>query len=118
MMRAVWLSLGMFALALGVIGIFLPLLPTVPFLLLAAFGFARSSERLHHWLLSHPVFGPPISDWRERGAIGPRAKRLATISILAAFAISLALGLKLWILLTQAAVLTAVLVFIWSRPSA
>ncbi len=118
MMRGLWLLLGAVALALGAAGIFLPLLPTVPFLLLAAFAFSRSSERLHHWILAHPVFGPPISDWRERGAIGKRAKWLASVSIVAAFLISVALGLEPWVLSVQALVLVAVSIFIWTRPNA
>lgn len=117
-MRGVWLLLGALALALGAVGTFLPLLPTVPFLLLSAFAFSRSSERLHHWLLAHPVLGPPISDWRDRGAIGRRAKWLASGSIAAAFLISVALGLTPWVLGVQALVLLAVSVFIWTRPHA
>ena len=116
-MRIIWAAGGLISMALAFVGVFLPLLPTVPFLLLAAFCFARSSERLHHWLLSHPTFGPPIADWQDSGAISLRAKRLATLSIAAVFAISLALGLRPLILGIQAAVLGAVLVFIWTRPS-
>ena len=100
------------------VGVVLPLLPTVPFLLLAAFLFARSSERLHNWLLSHPRLGPPIADWQSRGAINPAAKRLATISIVLVFGISLALGLKTTVLVIQAVVLSCVLIFIWTRPNA
>lgn len=118
MSRAAWLMLGLVALGLGAAGVFVPLLPTVPFLLLAAVGFARSSERLHHWLLSHRIFGPPISDWRERGVVGRRAKWAATVSILATFAVSLAVGLNSWLLATQALALALVAVFLWSRPSA
>jgi uncharacterized membrane protein YbaN (DUF454 family) len=103
--------------ALGLIGAFLPLLPTVPFLLLSAFCFARSSERLHDWLVSHRVFGPPIQNWRDRGAIGRRAKIFASASILASFVPSVALG-TIWIIAVQAAVLSLVAVFIWSRPEA
>ncbi|WP_347313696.1 YbaN family protein [Defluviimonas sp. SAOS-178_SWC] len=116
-MRVAWLILGASSLALGAAGIFLPLLPTVPFLLLSAFAFSRSSERLHHWLLAHPVFGPPTSAWRERGAIDRRAKWLASGSIAAAFLVSVALGLKAWVLGVQALVLFAVSVFIWTRPN-
>ena len=76
---------GFLAVGLGAVGIVLPLLPTTPFLLLAAFCFARSSERLHDWLINHPTFGPPILDWRDRGAIGRKAKILATASVGAAF---------------------------------
>ncbi len=116
-MRYLWAALGIVSLLLGLVGVVLPLLPTVPFLLLAAFFFARSSERLHNWLLSHPRLGPPIEDWQSRGAINPAAKRLATVSIVAVFALSLALGLRPVILGIQAVTLGCVMVFIWTRPS-
>lgn len=117
MLRFIWALLGLVCIALAMIGIVLPLLPTVPFLLLAAFFFARSSERLHNWLLSHPKLGPPIEDWQVRGAINPTAKRIATISIVLVFGISLALGLKTTVLVIQAVVLSCVLLFIWTRPN-
>lgn len=116
-MRFIWAGLGLISVGLGIVGIILPILPTVPFMLLAAFFFARSSERLHNWLITHPRFGPPIVDWQTNGAIRPRVKRIATVSIAAVFAISLALGLKLWLLALQAAILSIVLVFIWTRPN-
>lgn len=118
MVQWIWAALGLMALGLGTIGIVTPLLPTVPFLLLAAFCFARSSERLHNWLLSHPVLGPPIEDWNRSGAIARRTKGLASASMLAVFAISILLGLPLLILGIQGLVLCAVAVFIWSRPEA
>lgn len=98
-------------------GIVLPLLPTVPFLLLATFCFARSSERMHNWLVTHPRFGPAITDWQQNGAIGIRAKKLATVSVLIVFAISVAVGLRLPILIIQGVVLGLVLLFIWTRPN-
>lgn len=116
-MRLLWLLAGGIALGLGLIGIFLPLVPTVPFLLLAAFCFARSSERLHDWLLAHPTFGPPIEDWRRSGAISRKGKIAATVSIAAAFGLSLAMGVPGRVLLIQAVVLSAVLLFIWTRPA-
>lgn len=116
-MRFIWATLGLICVGLGLIGIILPLLPTVPFMLLAAFFFARSSERLHNWLITHPTLGPPIVDWQSRGAINPRVKRIATVSIAVVFLISLAMGLRLLILGIQAVVLTLVLIFIWSRPN-
>lgn len=118
MIRTLWLVAGLVSLALGAAGVFLPLVPTVPFMLLAAFCFARSSERLHAWLLSHPTFGPPIADWRDRGAISQRAKRLATVAIVATFLVSVALGLNPWVLAIQGAVLAAVALFLWTRPAA
>ncbi len=117
-MRWLWAGIGLLTLALGMVGAFLPILPTVPFLLLSAFCFARSSERLYNWLLSHPLFGPPIQDWRRNGAIRRRAKFLATASIAAAFIVPFALKVAPAVLTFQAFVLAAVLFFIWSRPEA
>lgn len=116
-MRYIWASLGLISVGFGLIGIVLPLVPTVPFMLLAAFFFAKSSERLHGWLLEHRVFGPAIVEWQTRGAINLRGKRLATLSICAVFTLSLVLGLRPIILVIQAVTLTTVLIFIWTRPS-
>ncbi len=116
-MRYLWATLGLICVGLGLIGILLPLLPTVPFMLLAAFFFSKSSERLHHWLISHPTLGPPIIEWQTSGAINPRVKRIATVSIAAVFLLSVVLGLRPLILGIQAGVLILVLIFIWSRPN-
>ena len=115
-MRYLWLALGWTALGLGIIGAFLPLLPTTPFLLLAAFAFSKGSERLHAWIMEHPSFGPPIKQWQEHRAISRQVKIYATVSIGVVFAITLALGVVWWAVATQAAILTVVLYFIWSRP--
>ncbi len=117
-MRVIWVALGLLSLGLGIVGIALPLLPTVPFVLLAAFCFARSSEQLHTWLLTHPRFGPVIEDWNRNGAISPRVKRISTVSILAVFVLSVALGVRPLILMIQAATLGCVALFIWTRPNA
>lgn len=105
MRRLLYLSLGFLSVALGAAGIVLPLLPTVPFMLLAAFFFARSSPRLEAWIVEHPRFGPHVRAWRERGAISAAGKRAA----LAAFAFSALLGLVLlpfpWLLAPVAAAL-------------
>ncbi|KEO54358.1 YbaN family protein [Thioclava pacifica] len=116
-MRILWLILGLISFAIGVIGIFLPLVPTVPLMLLATFFFARSSERLHQWLVTHPRFGPSILDWQERRAISKRAKIAASISIAAAFTISVLIGLKPMLLAIQAITLVGVSIFIWTRPN-
>lgn len=117
-MRAVWITIGVLALVVGVVGFWLPLLPTVPFLLLAAFAFARSSKRLHRWLLEHPALGPPIVAWNERGAIGIRAKWFSTASILASAWLGYAFDLSPLVYGIQLASLVGVLLFIWTRPSA
>ncbi|OAG69700.1 hypothetical protein AFK49_008800 [Corynebacterium ulcerans] len=72
-MKFVLLTLGMLCVALGMLGVFLPILPTTPFLLAAAFFFARSSERFHHWLLNHRWFGPYLSNYYE-GKMTPSHK--------------------------------------------
>lgn len=117
-MRVVWLFCGFLSLGTAFIGIVLPLVPTVPLILLAAFCFARSSERLHAWLIEHGTFGPMITDWAERGAIRPWAKRLATASIIVVFLISVVLSAPMHVLAIQVVVLGAVLIFIWTRPNA
>ncbi len=116
-MRIMWAILGLLSVALGAIGILLPLLPTVPFMLLAAFCFSRSSERLHHWLISHPTFGPPIEDWQSKGTIAPKVKRISTLSVGVVFVVSVILGVKTTVIIIQAVVLSLVLIFIWSRPN-
>ena len=115
-MRAVWFTMGWVSVGLGVVGMALPLLPTVPFLLLAAVCFARSSDAAHAWLVNHPRLGPPIADWRASGAIRRPVKRLAMLSILASFAIPLTLGAASWVMATQAAALIGVAAFILTRP--
>ncbi|PWR02882.1 DUF454 domain-containing protein [Meridianimarinicoccus roseus] len=117
-MRLFWTFAGLIAVAIGLVGIVVPLLPTVPLMILAAFCFGKSSPRLHDWLVDHPVYGPHIRDWRTHGAIRAPAKRIATVSIFVAFGISVMLAVRPSILAIQAVVLIAVLTFIWSRPSA
>ena len=117
-MQIIWLIFGLIALGLGCLGVVLPLLPTVPFILLAAFCFAKGSNRLHGWLLTHPLFGTMIQDWRQSGAISTKAKKMATVSIALVFTVSVITGVKPLILTIQAAILGCVLLFIWTRPAA
>ena len=77
--RPLWMVAGALAFLVGFVGIFLPLLPTTPFVLLAAFCFARGSERWERWLLGHPRWGPMVRDWRSQRAVPLRAKQLATV---------------------------------------
>ena len=117
LMRTLWAFAGGICVLLGVIGIALPLLPTVPFLLLAAFCFGRSSQRLHHWLVSHPKLGPPIVSWQRHKAISSRAKMLALMSMAAMLIISALIPIHLYALLAQGTVLTLVAWYIVSRPT-
>jgi uncharacterized membrane protein YbaN (DUF454 family) len=78
-----WGTAGALALAAGIVGIFLPLLPTTPFVLLAAFCFSRSSARAEAWMLAHPRFGPMVRNWRQRRAVPLRAKQVAWVMMTA-----------------------------------
>lgn len=116
MKRIVCRGLGLGCVGLGVVGAFLPLLPTTPFLILAAYFFARSHPEWEAKLLSHPKAGPAIRAWRDHGAIPLVAKRLATV-LLAVSAAGGAISLPgIWTYV-PATVGACVLVWMWSRPS-
>ena len=114
--RLLWCLLGLTALALGIAGTVLPLLPTTPFILLAAFAFAQSSPRLHHWLTTHRRFGPLIANWQQHGAISRRTKQLSVAVMIGAFALSVALGVRPLLLAIQALVLAGAATFVLTRP--
>ena len=114
--RAIWIVVGLIALALGAIGVALPLLPTTPFVLVAAFAFAKSSERLHNWLVEHDVFGALIRNWREHGAISKRAKILGILSMFAVLAITWLHQAPFYVIAVQSVVLGTSALFILTRP--
>jgi hypothetical protein len=87
--RLLWVSAGLASVALGLVGAFLPVLPTTPFMILSAGCFARSSPRLHNWLLSHRLFGPTIYEWRQRRTIPRRVKAVAITLIVVTFSFSI-----------------------------
>ncbi len=108
---------GWICVALGVVGIAVPGLPTVPFLLLALWAFSKSSERFHDWLYNHPRLGPPLRDWREHGVIPVRAKILA-VTVMAISLAWITFGVATsWVLpVAVAACLAPVAAFILTRP--
>lgn len=114
--RAAWFMLGAVALGAGALGVVVPLLPTTPFVLLAAFAFARSSERWHAWLVGHTFFGPMIENWRTHGAISRPAKTTSMLAMAAVLGISVILHVPRLVLALQALTLVAVAAFILSRP--
>lgn len=73
----IFLALGWLFFALGFVGIFLPILPTTPFMILALWAFSKGSQKIHHWLLNHPRFGKTLRDWEQHRVIPIRAKMMA-----------------------------------------
>jgi len=118
LVRGLWLVAGLVFAAAGLIGAVLPLLPTTPFLILAATCFARSSPRLEARILNDPRFGPLVREWRERGAIPPKAKLFAVGGMTCGYTVFLlASKPALPLALMVAALMALVAAWILSRPS-
>lgn len=115
--RWLWLCIGYCAVALGVIGAFLPVLPTTPFLLVAAWAFAKSSPALRQRLYDHPRFGRLLRDWHEQGAI-PRKGKIAAVTGMSLSWLFLAVTTpRLPVLLFSGITMLAVAAYILSRPT-
>lgn len=114
--RAAYLALALLSLALGIAGAFLPVLPTTPFVLLAAWAAARSSPRLLHWLEHHTVFAPMIRDWRQGGVVSRRAKWMATLMMSASGAYLLWSRHPRWAAWAAIACMAVVALWLWRRP--
>ncbi len=116
MPRIILIIIGWLAVALGTLGVFLPLLPTTPFILLAAWCFARSSPRFHDWLLYRSWFGGYLRHWQRYKAMPPGAKPRAIAVILLTFGVSLWLVNLLWVRLLLLVILCGLLIFLWRIP--
>jgi uncharacterized membrane protein YbaN (DUF454 family) len=115
-LRWLLLALAVLSLVLAVVGVFLPVLPTVPFLLLAAWAAALSSPRLSRWLEGHPRLGPPITSWRRNGVVSRRSKWMATAGM-GAGAVSLLLFVPArWAAALAIGCMATVMVWLWLRP--
>jgi len=112
-----WLLLGWTCVALGFAGVVLPILPTTPFLILAAFAFSKSSPRLRQWLVDHNIFGGPIRDWEDGGAIRPRYKVVACTAMALVLLISVLSDFSGLIILIQIIAMGGAAAFILSRPN-
>lgn len=111
-----WRSLALCSVGTGTAGLLLPLVPTTPFLLLAAWAASRSSPELHRWLHEHPRFGSYLRAWREEGAIPRRAKYLALPLFLLSWSSMWVLAAPIAFLWASAILFTALSVFLLSRP--
>ncbi|MBL7666078.1 MAG: YbaN family protein [Bacteriovoracaceae bacterium] len=118
MKKYLLITLGLLSLVVGIIGIAIPVLPTAPFVILAAFLFSKSSPELYQWILRTKYLGALVKDWNENGVIRPRAKILCTILIMISVVSSfISIDLELWQQVTILLVVGAVLSFVLTRPS-
>jgi uncharacterized protein len=116
--RLIYLGVGWLGLGMAVAGVILPILPTTPMLLVAAWAFGKSSPELAERIRNHRFFGPPVRDWQDHGVISARAKLLAVAVIALMGAWLLFSGsLPMWVTLLTIAIMTGAGVFVGSRPS-
>lgn len=116
-MRAILVSVGTLSLGIGVVGILVPVLPTTPFLLLAAACYARASDRLYAWLVGQPSLGPVVTEWRRSRSLPPGVRVRALLLVALSFGVSIILVDDL--LLRGTLLLTGVIVgvFLYRIPT-
>ncbi len=116
MARLVALILAYFFLAFAIVGIFLPGLPTVPFLLLTAWFAARGSDRLHSWLYAHPHIGKLLIDWEQQGAVSRTSKVIAVLMLITSWVVMYHRLNNVWGLVGIAVLFVAIATYLVSRP--
>jgi uncharacterized membrane protein YbaN (DUF454 family) len=116
LVRVALLIFALANLALGVLGIFVPGLPTTVFILLAAWAASKSSPRLNSWLWNHPRFGALLRNWANGGRMGRQAKWAATLVMSSSATILLLSNTARWMLVTALLCMAAVLAWLWHRP--
>lgn len=114
--KAVYLVIGFISLILGVIGAFLPILPTVPFILLSAYCFARGYPPLYHWLRDRSVFANSLQDWERERAISRASKRKSLLMMAVGFALALYAAPAVWLKIMLLLIGVSVATFIATRP--
>jgi hypothetical protein len=116
--RPIFLSLGLACVGIGMVGVVLPILPTTPFMILATLCFAKSSERLNHWLYAHRLFGPTLIQWDRYRVIPPIAKFIALAAMIASMVYVVAFSPIPWpAVVALAAVCAFGASYILSKPS-
>ena len=116
MARLVALILAYFFLALAIVGVFLPGLPTVPFLLLTAWFAARGSDRLHSWLYAHPHLGKLLIDWEQQGAVSRISKVIAVLTLITSWVVMYHRLNNVWGLVGIAVLFVVITTYLVSRP--
>lgn len=118
LVRWLYQVLAIVSLGLGILGVFLPVLPTTPFILLAAWAATRGSPRLLAWLESHPAFGQMLRDWRRGGVVSRKAKWSATLVMASSAIFILVLVRKPFVQVMAIGSMACVLAWLWRRPEA
>ncbi len=116
MLRYLLLAFALLCITMGVIGIFVPGLPTTVFILMAGWAAARSSPRFSAWLESHRLFGSMLRDWRETRAVSRRAKWSATVMMTICAVILFLTASRPWLAEAITALMAVVLMWLWRRP--
>jgi uncharacterized protein len=117
-LRIVWIATGTLSVGFAIAGLVLPLVPTTPFVILAAWCFARSSPRLREKLVNNRMLGPSVRDWERDRAIATQAKISASVLLALLILLSIALQFPAWIVALQALAAVGVMLFLWTRPDA
>jgi uncharacterized membrane protein YbaN (DUF454 family) len=116
--RALFLTAGLIAFTAGILGVFLPLLPATPLLILAAFCFARAYRPFHEWMLSHRWIGPMLREWYVHRSIPYATKILAIVTMLISFGASIIFFVRpAWLKLLLAACAVGLAVWLYRIPS-
>jgi uncharacterized protein len=116
--RLLWRGLALASVGLGLLGVVVPGLPTVPFLLVAAWAGSHGWPALETWLLNHPRHGHAVRQWREHGAVPRRAKVLSSVMMVASVAIMALIGVPAWALALAVVSMAVVALWLWRRPEA
>jgi len=111
-----WRTFALANVGLALLGMVLPVLPSVPFLIVAAWAGSRGWPRLETWLLEHPRHGPAIRRWRDNGAIPRRAKWLATTMMVVSATVLALMAVPGWVKLAAPSMMAGVAVWLWRRP--
>jgi uncharacterized protein len=113
-----WLlnAIAAISLLLAVLGAVLPIMPTVPFVLVAAWAATKSSPRLARWLESHPTLGPPIRDWRQGGVVRRPVKWVTTATMSGGSAFMIVFVQPWWVPAAGVPVMAGIVVWLWLRP--
>ena len=113
-----YIGVGWVFTGLGIIGAFVPVMPTTPFLLVALWAFSKSSPRLQKWLLEHPRYGPTLRDWHEYGAIRSSVKVVSITAMAASVVMVYWMTDSIFAISLHFTIVTLTALFILSRPSA